>query len=140
MTLNTNDTVSASGTGDTATIQGTGDSLAIAAAQIGVADGASATISGAGDIIKLLGGAALTLAGTGERLQFASQPANATISGYDQSDMLQFSASTFANFNALLAHASQQGANTVIKTDATHSVVLSNTALSSLIQSRFTFA
>ena len=44
----------------------------------------------------------------------AATPASATISGFDATDTVQLGASTFASFNALPAHASQKGADTVL--------------------------
>ena len=139
LTLYDNTRLALSGSNDVVVLAGSGNQVSASSTEIELSGGSDA-VTGSYDTIRFYGPATVAASGTHETFAMAATPANATISGFDATDTVQFSASTFANFNALLAHASQQGANTVIKTDATHSVVLSNTALSSLIQSRFTFA
>ncbi len=140
VTLNNDDTVTVTGTGASATLQGTGDHLTVSGASIGVVDGSAATVTGQHNTLTLFGGAAITAAGTNDAFVFSPTPGTVSITGYDPTDTLQFSTSTFANWHALLNHASQQGADTVIHTDASHAITLAGVTLSKLQQSHVTFA
>ena len=139
VTLYDNATLGLSGQNDTVVVSGTGDTISASSTEIELSGGSDA-ITGDYDTVRFYGQATVAASGTHETFVMAATPASATISGFDATDTVQFSASTFANFNALLAHASQQGADTVIKTDAAHSVTLAGVKLSSLNQSRFSFA
>ncbi|KZK77734.1 Poly(beta-D-mannuronate) C5 epimerase 7 [Pseudovibrio sp. Ad46] len=60
-------------------------------------------------------------------------------SGAEGSDVIEFTTSVFADFEAVLAAAEQDGANTVITLDADTSITLEGVTLSSLKQDDFTF-
>lgn len=54
-------------------------------------------------------------------------------------DILQFSATEFQNFAAVLAHAAQVGTEVVITADAADTVILHNTKMKSLVSGDFHF-
>ena len=137
--LGNTDIVTASGTGTTATIQGTGDVLTAQSARIGLLDKSSASVTGQGDTFGFFGGSTLAVSGTNEAFVFMANPGTSTISGWDASDSVQFSTSTFANWQALLGHASQSGANTLIQLDPTDTLTLTGVALTSLKSSQVHF-
>jgi Ca2+-binding RTX toxin-like protein len=60
-------------------------------------------------------------------------------SGPGVDDVLQLDHNQFADFNAVLAHSQQAGADTLIVLDASHSIRLSNVSLAGLQASDFTF-
>jgi len=53
--------------------------------------------------------------------------------------VIWFTADLFANFDAMMDHATQDGADVVITVDADHSVTLSGTSLASLVADDFRF-
>ena len=152
----TNANLTMSGSGDSATVSSTGATVALSSGTIVFASGSAgtvtgsndavqlngsntATISGNGNTITFVGAAALTTSGATDKLIFQASPQTSTFTGYDTSDTFQFSKSTFADWSHFLAASSQQGANTVIHQDATHTITLNNVTLSSLNQSHFSF-
>jgi len=59
--------------------------------------------------------------------------------GIGVDDVLQLDHTQFADFNAVLAHSQQNGADTVISLDPTHSITLLNVSLASLQAHDFVF-
>jgi Bacterial Ig-like domain len=85
---------------------------------------------------------ALLAGGAGsDTFVFASNFGKETVTDFHSTgsvqDILQFSQSTFANFAAVMAHAEQVGANTVITLDAADVVTLNNVTASTLHASNF---
>ena len=85
-------------------------------------------------------GSSIDLVGTGNQFVFSATLGSATISDLDASDTFQFSQSTFGDWQSLLSHASQSGADTNINLTPTDSLLLKNVDLSTLTANRFRFA
>ena len=85
-------------------------------------------------------GNALSLEGADDVLDLQQLFGDTTLSGFGASDVMQFSKSDFADFQALQGHMTQSGANTQILLDAHDAITLMNVAASSLTTSQFQFA
>ena len=112
-------------TGDTLTLSGSGHKV---------------TLGGSGDRLTLSGNAEITAKIGYQTLVFTPHVGNATITGLDATDTLQFSVSQFSDWHSLLAHASQRGTDTVIQTDASHNITLVGVTLATLGRNHVTFA
>jgi hypothetical protein len=82
----------------------------------------------------------LAVNGANETFVFQSTFGNDAIVGFNSSDAMQFAATDFADWSALLGHMSQQDANTVITLDAGATITLVNTQMASLTASQFHFS
>jgi hypothetical protein len=103
--------------------------------------GAQANVVGSGDTINLIGNNSVTANGGSDAFVFQPAIGQNTISGFNSSDTMQFSASDFADFTALLDHMSQSGAdNTSISLDANDTVSLIGVTPANLVASQFHFA
>jgi hypothetical protein len=81
----------------------------------------------------------LALYGNSESVVFQPQFGASAVGGFNSTDTMTFSASDFANFQALQQHMSQSGVNTLITLDASDKITLTNVNLSTLTASQFHF-
>jgi hypothetical protein len=116
-----------------------GDRLTASSDTINVAANSTATITGNNNMMNA--GSSDTLTASGNSDMFVFQPAfdQDVINGFNSTDSMQFSASDFANWSALLSHVSQSGSNTVITLDASDTITLKGVTASSLQSSQFSF-
>jgi hypothetical protein len=136
-----NAVVFAGGAGNTASLYGTGgnwDSVTGSNGSVYL-NSAQAGVSGSQDTIFMAGSSSLTQGGASDAFVFQPAIGHETINGFAATDSMQFSASDFANWSALLSHVSQSGANTLITLDASDQVTLTNVTATSLAQSQFHF-
>jgi Ca2+-binding RTX toxin-like protein len=95
------------------------------------------TLNGGGGADLLTGG------GGGDHFQFAGAFGQDVVKDFAPTgaghDVIQLDAAEFANFQAVLAHAAQVGADTVITLDAADSITLQHVTLSSLTAADFLF-
>ena len=97
-------------------------------------------IVGSHDTVNVGVGNALSLQGANDVLDLRQLFGDTTLSGFGASDVMDISNSDFADFQALLSHTTQSGANTLITLDAHDAIELTNVAASSLTASQFRFA
>lgn len=97
--------------------------------------------SGDDDIEGGAGDDVLTGGSGSDNFHFAANFGHDTITdfGASEADVIWFTADLFANFDAMMDHATQDGADVVITVDADHSVTLSGTSLASLVADDFRF-
>ncbi len=130
--LNGGATVSLYGTGTSAdTVGGSGAFLAL--------NGVAASVNGNGDTFWLGGTNTLTLAGNSEQIITAKTLGDDTITGFNSTDHVQFSASNFADWAHLLGATKQSGSDTIITLDAGDQITLKGVLASSLSSSQFAF-
>ena len=130
--LNGGATVSLYGTGTSAdTVGGSGAFLAL--------NGVAASVNGNGDTFWLGGTNTLTLAGNSEQIITAKTLGDDTITGFNSTDHIQFSASNFADWAHLLGATKQSGSDTIITLDAGDQITLKGVLASSLSSSQFAF-
>jgi hypothetical protein len=105
-------------------------------------NGAQANVMSGSNTIDMQGssGNLVGLYGDSEAVVFQPQFGASAVGGFNSTDTMTFSASDFANFQALQQHMSQSGANTVITLDASDTITLVNVQPSSLTASNFNFA
>jgi hypothetical protein len=96
-------------------------------------------VTGNSDTIEMMGTSAMTQSGASDSFVFQAAIGVEKITGFASTDSMQFSASDFANFAAMMSHTIQSGSATVIKLDATDKVTLTNTLDTSLVASQFHF-
>jgi Ca2+-binding RTX toxin-like protein len=127
--------------GSNATL-GTGNSDAFNAL-FGNAGFAGTLVAGSGtDLLAVTGAAGTTLTGGAgaDTFVFPNAMGHDEVTNFSTAkDTLQFNASLFANFAAVMADASQSGANTVFTIDANDSVTLDNVNKTSVTASNFHF-
>ncbi len=99
----------------------------------------SVAFTGSGDNFTFHGASTLSVGGNNDGFIFEPTPGSATIAGYNSTDQIYFDHSTFSSWQSLLSQSSQVGNDTLIHTDATHSVTLQNVTLASLKQNNFHF-
>ena len=102
---------------------------------------AQASLNGSGDTFYSSGVSAADVASGGdETFAFAAAIGEATIGGFASSDVVQFSAADFNNYQALSGHIAQSGDDVVITYDANDKVTLTNYSASSLTSANFKLA
>jgi hypothetical protein len=104
-------------------------------------NGAQANVMSGSNTIDMQGssGNLVGLYGNSEAVVFQPQFGVSAVIGFNSTDTMTFSASDFANFQALQQHMSQSGANTLIALDASDKITLTNVIASSLTASQFHF-
>lgn len=136
------DTASLYGTaGNAATLTGTAgnfDAVNGSGGRVNL-NSAQAGITGNDDTLNLQGTNTVAVSGTSDAFVFQAAIGQDTISGFGATDTMQFAASDFTNWAALLSHTSQSGANIVITLNASDAVTLAGVAASSLTQGQFRF-
>jgi hypothetical protein len=100
---------------------------------------AQTSATGNNNSVYFYGNNTLTANGTSDFFVFQSPIGLNTINGFDPTDTLQFNASDFANWNALLSHMSQSGADTVISLDPSDTVTLTGVTAANLTAAQFKF-
>ena len=85
-------------------------------------------------------GSSVTASGQAETFVFTATPGSVSVAGYNASDTMRFDHHTFGDWQSLLGHASQAGADTLIHMGATDTLTLKNVALTSLDQNHVRFA
>ncbi|WP_420382137.1 NF038122 family metalloprotease [Novosphingobium sp.] len=132
----------AGGIGNAATLQNTGataDTVYATGGTISL-NNAQAAFTGTGDIVNFSGSSAATFAGANQTLAFAPRiGGNDVITGFASSDSVQFSASDFNSWAALLGATTQSGSDTLITLNASNTVRLVGVTASSLTASQFHF-
>jgi hypothetical protein len=140
-----------SGGGNTLNFVGSAGNLVSLYATAGVADAingsngainmtnAQTSATGNNNSVYFYGNNTLTANGTSDFFVFQSPIGLNTINGFDPTDTLQFNASDFANWNALLSHMSQSGADTVISLDPSDTVTLTGVTAANLTAAQFKF-
>ncbi|WP_428333329.1 NF038122 family metalloprotease [Novosphingobium sp.] len=132
----------AGGIGNAATLQNTGataDTVYATGGTISL-NNAKAAFTGTGDIVNFSGSSAATFAGANQTLAFAPRiGGNDVITGFASSDSVQFSASDFNSWAALLGATTQSGSDTLITLNASDTVRLVGVTASSLTASQFHF-
>jgi hypothetical protein len=118
------------GNGDT--VNGSNGTISLNSAQ--------ATATGNNNTVFFGGANAFTAGGASDLLVFQAAIGLNTINDFVSTDTIQFSASDFANWNALLPHIAQSGANTVITLDPSDKVTLTGVTATNLTSSEFKFA
>lgn len=102
--------------------------------------GQQVTLGATGNVVTLAGSADIT-AQSGDHAFVSTLTAGATtITRFDATDTLQFSSSQVSDWQSLLGHASQHGADTVIQADASHSLTLAGVTLAELDRNHVQFA
>jgi hypothetical protein len=86
-------------------------------------------IGGVGDINNI------NIIGNSEILHFDSIAGTTSIVGFRSSDVLEFSARDFSDWQSLISHTSQVGSDTLISITSVGSVILCNTNLNDIISS-----
>ena len=132
--------VTATGLKTSLTVAGLRSQIVLAGAAVDLQDKSSVGVTGDANTFTFHGTSSLNISGKNERFVFTPTPGSATIAGFDQSDTMQFDHSVFANWQGLLSHASQAGADTLIHMGATDTLTLKNVALASLDQNHIRFA
>ncbi len=148
----TNAQTSVAGGGDTIDLLGSSGNAASLYNTAGTADtingsngsiyltGAQASVTGNSNTLNFLGtGNTATVSGSSDAFVFQAAFGQDAINGFASSDTMQFAASDFANWSALLGHMTQSGSNTLITLDASDKITLTNVAMSSLQASQFHF-
>jgi uncharacterized repeat protein (TIGR03803 family) len=138
-----------SGGGNTINFLGASGNLVSLYATSGVADAvnglngainmtnAQASATGNHNSVYFYGNNTLTANGASDFFVFQSPIGLNTINGFDPTDTLLFKASDFADWNALLSHMSQSGADTIISLDPFDTVTLTGVTAANLTASQF---
>jgi hypothetical protein len=100
---------------------------------------ARANVLGGGDILDFAGDDSVQAKGGSELFEFSAALGESTISGFASSDTIRFSKSDFADYQALLPHIAQSGANTTITLNSTNVLTLTGVTATSLKRSEFQF-
>ena len=103
---------------------------------------AQANVTGNHDTIAMQGtsGNLLGLYGNSEAITVQPAFGQSAIIGFNSTDTMTFSASDFADWQALQGHMAQSGANTIITLDASDSITLYSVTASALTSAQFKFA
>ena len=102
---------------------------------------AVATLTGANDSVYLFGDSALKLMGGGDALYADTYSGNQSVAGFTASDVLHLSASLSPDFATFMSSGaiSQNGADTLIQLDASHTLTLANVTQTTLTAAQFAF-
>ena len=135
------DSIHFEGAGNAASLAGTRDAPDVVTGPDGtvILTGAQVLLKGSHDTVKLHGASSVVQSGRSETFVFRPVIGEGTIKGFTSTDIMEFRASDFANFDALLADTSQSGANTDISLGAHDKVTLTDVSVSSLTASQFRF-
>jgi hypothetical protein len=82
---------------------------------------------------------ALSLEGANDVLDLQQLFGHTTLSDFGATDVMEISKADFADFQALLSHTTQSGANSLITLDSHDTIELTNVARTSLTASEFKF-
>jgi hypothetical protein len=132
----------AGGTGNAAALYDTNGAWDNVVGSNGVVElnSALAAVYGDGDTIYFNGGQNVASAsGNQETFVFQTPIGQSTITGFGATDTMQLNKSDFADWNALLSHTVQSGANTVISLDAIDAITLTGVTAANLTSSQFRF-
>jgi hypothetical protein len=121
---------------------GQADSITADPGSVVALNSSQATVTGGSLTIDMLGaGNSLNLASSGEFISFAPGFGTAAIAGFADSDSIAFSASDFANWQALQAHMTQSGSDVLISSAVSSSTItLQEVSLANLSSTQFHFA
>lgn len=125
--------------GPSGTVNGSYGDITVNSGVSDVGVGGNVTVNGGDDNIVLGHDNSLTLNGSMNSIDLSGQTnVFNTVAGFNSTDVITFSTSTFANWQALQAAISQQGGDTVIAS-STCDLVLHNVNASGLTSSEFKF-
>jgi hypothetical protein len=104
--------------------------------------GATASLTGSGDVAYVFAGSSLTVAGTGDLFVFSQAFGQSTLAGFGTGDVLQLSAQDWTSFAALQQSGDLQETNSgaaILKLDANDQITLTGVQASSLTAAQFVF-
>ncbi|MVA35473.1 beta strand repeat-containing protein [Agrobacterium vitis] len=138
------DTADGTGLHDTVEVKGAGALTAVDQSSVKLDAGASLSLTGEQDTITMGQDTALEIFGANDNFIFHAGFGQDVISGYQASgssaDMIAFDHTTFSDWTDLLSNAQQSGQDVIITSHANDTLTLTNTSLSNLQQSKFSFS